>query len=66
MKERKKYIRPKSEVVSLTSRLANNFGGNEGDIGFATTSGDPITADAREQHFFEEENSDYTENPWEK
>ena len=57
MKERKIYIRPKSEVVSLTSRLANDFGGDEGNVGFATgstiTSGDPSTADARENSFFE-------------
>ena len=67
MKERIEYTKPESYVVRIASLLNNEYGN---DQGLVNTSGDstPIDASlgqARENSFFEEE-SDYTENPWEK
>lgn len=67
MKERKQYTKPESQIVRISSLLNNEYGD---DQGLVNTSGGstPIDASlgqARENSFFEEE-SDYTENPWEK
>ncbi len=58
MKERKQYTKPESFEVRISS-LLNGFGGNEGDVGFGSSTKNPIEADARENtfepHVFEEE-----------